>query len=86
MPKHILIDFIQDKFLNAEIHPKGTFGHLSPEMFKQFLEKTMPEHANATLREDFAKIYSRFMSPDGKDANLPNQENFESFVSKFASL
>jgi hypothetical protein len=86
MPKHVLIDFIQDKYSNVEIHPKSRFGHLSPEMFKEFLEKSMPEHAGATLREDFAKIYTSFMSPVVKDSAMPNQDNFESLMSKFPTL
>lgn len=53
LKQDVVIDILNYKYNFTEILPRTKFGHLDLQLFKNFVEKCMPEHANVISASEF---------------------------------
>ena len=79
------IDILNNRYNFTDILPRPKFGHLSPQLFKHFIEKCLPEHANAVSLGELNRIYKDILSEKPTDLT-PKQVSFKDLVSNCAIL
>jgi len=89
------IDILNYKYNFTEILPRTKFGHLNLSLFKNFVEKCMPEHANVISVAEFNQMYKDLLRSKSKQEEAKNakggltpkgQESSQNFASQSAIL
>lgn len=75
MKQDVVIDILNYKYNFTEILPRTKFGHLSLQLFKNFVEKCMPEHANVISTQEFNGMYKGFLSSKSKNEETKNAKD-----------
>ena len=61
------IDILNNRYKFTDIQPRPKFGHLSAQLFKDFLGKVLPEHAGAAGLTELNKMYKDLLTDKTSD-------------------
>ena len=71
--KDVAIDILTYKYNFTEILPRTKFGHLNLSLFKNFVERCMPEHANAISMAEFNQMYKDLLRSKSKQEEVKQE-------------